>query len=1318
METTSHIQDSYEIIDQAVSLSVNMETKTVDSISHIRVKINSFNENTIFLNLVQPEIKSFRLHSAQLYHKEKNKANEKMIDKNIEYSCDFYTPSELITLCDKTLLDNTPRNLHHFEETSSKIHEFLDQGQIRITWAIKDPEKNLDKILHAYSKGWKLFFTLEFSTRVCNPIGPSFFQIINNKLYFLKDSSFGSARSLFPCQDSMSHVYYFSTFRVTFNDPSMIAICSGNLSEVQQSKSEKSFIYKINAKVSPNFLSIIIGEFYERPCSSFVSKIYSTDFEFDPVESEDFLLILSEYEQFIHISDKTNISMVLLPGIWKDDFNKNTSSPSAGPISQFFYYNTFIVNQELFLPLKFKEMNAYIISTFLKSKFLSRAVEILHFVSQSFLWILIGSITYFDDIVLFLINGQDSFSTMMNAKRNEYFKSVCQGEDRYCLSEPHFFSPNQAFQDIGYILKCNLTFICIGNFLKLNKENYRSFYSIYGKKRILTYEKFKKSIIKRFLLPRENELEERLNLLINFTGTLRLDIGFKLFKKDSKMEVEIQQSSLNKYYFADSNKNRFNIESYHSLLSIPHTIVLDVQKKMESLVAETEGIKKDEILQEKNWIVLSNSSRNSIKIIKCNFEINLIEIFKQDAKYDENIHRIFIESAESKHVLPLKSRFRRNYNKKPHQSRAENSSTAFLPDGQSELISRGALNEREKASISDEESENITFKIIPDPKKNFLFDMICRDTKANLLDHLKQAIERRESLASQLDLLQCLIRQPDKQLFTELCDFLSKKTVSCFLKTEILIILRKSAEIKSEFRIIDVLMDIIQTTKFEKDGTIKQSSFENVSQLFYFLEVIKSLVFFDKKFQASGFSDNFQKDTKIIKLILDLVKKNENSINSDDSDSYYQAFLLKILLKSAKSCHFDKICKEILRYLKTETYNNPRLKFSIVVIFRYFATFIFKNMSNFHYLVDPNISFKFSSFPIFSEHENLKPVIEHFQVLKKKLRTHPLVAPAIFSHKLFVKKQFSNFQPVDLLIYGLKYTNKDGQRFGGMIKYVLLQELVNFMLKHKSDYIVLQKKLILKNIQTLSDVIWSQISSGAALLDSRIAQLYLKIHEIIFNEYVPISYLEKDKSTMFPIDHDWMDFTQRINSDKFFLKEKKNVTFNFLSMQKKTKKGQIVSFPQNKQYDIRELIRQNFKTSKETPNSKNMMKNIINTILNEKHIMEIETNVLRNEQINYNPDIGGLHIKIKNVPHSMKKLKDKIDTIGSLEELKRELHLVVAYFKNCGYLSDEIYTEQKVFIDHLVTEGKRILREKREKEEASKQGLRFKLPGLKRTKIS
>ena len=82
---------------------------------------------------------------------------------------------------------------------------------------------------------------------------------------------------------------------------------------------------------------------------------------------------------------------VLLPGIFHNDLNVNPLNRPVTQIPQFFYYNFYLVNSELFLPPKYPELNPFILSTFLKAKFMSKVMENMRFTTEDHLWILVGT---------------------------------------------------------------------------------------------------------------------------------------------------------------------------------------------------------------------------------------------------------------------------------------------------------------------------------------------------------------------------------------------------------------------------------------------------------------------------------------------------------------------------------------------------------------------------------------------------------------------------------------------------------------------------------------------------------------------------------------------------------------------------------------------------------------------------------------------------------------------------------------------------------------------------------------------------------------
>lgn len=1322
MEAKPELILPFEIIAQSTALNIDFQKLSVESVTQLRVKINDLSCRDIHLNLLQPEIKRFRLHTPQMYQKEKNKITDKGLDSAVEFFCEMATPTQIMAHFDRVYNEKIPKNVFHFESQTALLDKLYSDGEVVVHWGLGTDEKKTEKMARAYDAGYRLFFTLEFETAVVGPTGPSFFQVYNDSVYFIKDSSFGSARSLFVCQDAIDNCYMFETLKVTVNDVKKMVLCSGELERVQQSKTERSFEYKICKKLNPSFVGIVAGEFYEFPGKGFVKQFFSTEPEIHQNDCEEILSTLARFETSVLGPDNSDTFMVLLPGVFPNDLNDNPLFRQPVPVPQFFYHGFFLVNQELFLQPKYLELNPFIVSTFLKGKFLSKVASSTQFVSEEHLWILIGSLSLIDDAAVFLINGQDSYSIQTGYRRSLYHSLVERGLDRHTLSSPRFFSPNQAFQETTYILKCGLTFLPIAAFLKLNKQNHPSYFSTFGNDKPLTYREFKRALSTKFAFKYKEALKEIVATYIDFTGTVQLELSYRVLKKESKMEIEVLQKPTSLAYFMDSNNRRFDIENYHALESRSQKLVLDLRRKFDDLIAQAGIKKKEELAEEKQSIVLANAQRNALRRARVRYQVNLIEIYKQQNKF-ERIHPIVLEGAESRHTLPLNTQFKRNYNKKPSQSRGDDKGSvqAGVPGEKAESAqeqSQAGGVDRDKLSHSEEEAEKVTFKIAPDPQRYFLFDTIVRDTRANILEHIGQSVDQRGALADQMDLLNSLVRQSDRRLPSELLSLLKQKTTGQYLKICILRTLRAKSDLHSEFRAIDLidgLMSMVKGAKFEEDGTVKPTRSENEAELMCFLEMIKTLVWFDRRQREGALVGNQNREENIIEMVLELVVKNENSINSDDSDSYYQACLLKVLLKCSKSLYFDRICQEILRYLKTETYNNPKLKFAVATIFRYFGLFIRVNMAFFHYSTAPEQGLKFAQLPIFQENEHLRPVIQHFEALRKKLRGNPLVAPAIFAHKLFIKLEFSQFRLVNLIVYGLRYVNREGARFGPLTKWALLKELVQFMTKHKQRLNGLQKELSTANVESLSELIWAQLNCGSSVVDPRLRTLYLQIYYLVFDEYIPISDVDRDRNSLFPLDSYWLQFPERLSWQKHFTKEPKIVSFRFISLLKKNKHNRVVEEPRGKAYNIRELITQSAKGSFKGLESRDVMKNIINVLLNETNISNIE-NVVIPEELNQRGSVNfGFTMQIKRVP-SIKRLKDSLDSYHSLEALRQSLLEVLTTFRNKGYFSDEVFEEERSFVDSLISEGKSLLREQLERKKASREAFKITVPGAKRVK--
>jgi hypothetical protein len=1315
MESEPELIVQNEIIDQAVALSFDIDQRTVEVVTQIRIKISNPNDHEIRLNLKQAELTNFRIHSVQLYNKTKDKLKRSTLDHKLQSSIQYASPSELYEFYTKMFAE-TPHNVYNFEEACQKMTEWEDRGHVVINWWFNESDKYNREMGNIYRKGFGLYFTIELKTKLTEPVGPVFFQKAENKIYFIKNCTFGSCRNLFPCQDQMFSWYHFSKIKISINDPKMVAICSGNLEETMRSSTHVTYTFGINKKLNPTFIGITVGEYFSYDSPTFVGRVFSVQEEKDNPDFDDILYNLKKYEKYLFSFGDEEINLVLFPGLNYIDLTKIQENRFYNPLSPYFFQNFFMINTEFFLVNKYLESNFSNIAIFLKYKFLSKAVEFTHFTDQNSLWILTGISSFIDDVMAHHVNGQADILYFLNEKKERYFEMVQTGQERYRLTLPHFFSPNQIYSDKGFCLKSNLAFICIAGFLKLKIDNYSSLFAIFNKENELSTFSFLKSLKTVY---RIKNLKRQISSIIDQTGYIRLDLNYFFNRKDNKLYINIKQIPLLQTYFINSNKKRLAIEKFFNFVSEGNKLVEKIQTGFRVHIDNSKGLLNEKVISEADSVVLANAARFPIKFWSFNLPVIVIECSSEGCK--EDIYNLDLNDKEISTAIQLKARFRRNINKKNIGDGASitdiNAIQSIGQEGQNDNIGETSVYGSEiQNSIYYEGGESSSFKLLIDPYNCFLFQVHSNESESVLFDQLDKGIKERSDLTNLMSILSALNRILNGDIISKFCSMLSKKEIPIYLKLKILQILEQNREDFLIGRVPDVLIHLIKSIKYDDDGTLRPNIFKEYPNFFYFLNLIKVLLKYDKSLKnISRSKEPVPNDDSIVLVILTLIKKNDNSINPND-DAYYQGFIIRCLLKCLNSRYFDKICKEILRYIKTEHYNKPRNKYIICTIFLFFARFVTRNMKLLHYTLQKLHSNKFSLLEIFAENQNLKLILEYFQNLKKTYKGNTIVAAAIFRHKLFVKKSIKGYKTADILIYAMKYIRKMGARFGSITEQILVAEFYKYVMKNKDRVEKLQMNLNLKNIDLLAQMIWGQMNCGMALVDPIFRHWFFKIYEAIFDEYVPICYFEKERNVLFPIDTYWLEVTKRVNFEKYFTKEKKFISFKYLSLQKKTKKGQIISPPQNFKYNIRDIILQNFKVNKETLTKRNMMKHIVNILLTEKIIMKIENDFLKSEQLSPQEEKGEFTFKLKNNVYSIKDIKRRLikPEINTLGRLKQEIFTVIDYFNSKNFINEGVYKEYVNFVALLISEAQKILKEKLEKEEAQNENMKIKLP-LRRT---
>lgn len=127
----------------------------------------------------------------------------KILDRKFTFSTSYVSPAEHAELYRNLMNSFGSHSVHDFRQLSRFCQTQEDRGFLTINFQIVEDSEFRAKLEKKFRKGYKLFCTLEISTRVSNPQGPVFFHTDGETNYFIKNSGFHSARNLFPCVDTL-----------------------------------------------------------------------------------------------------------------------------------------------------------------------------------------------------------------------------------------------------------------------------------------------------------------------------------------------------------------------------------------------------------------------------------------------------------------------------------------------------------------------------------------------------------------------------------------------------------------------------------------------------------------------------------------------------------------------------------------------------------------------------------------------------------------------------------------------------------------------------------------------------------------------------------------------------------------------------------------------------------------------------------------------------------------------------------------------------------------------------------------------------------
>jgi hypothetical protein len=223
-----HINRNYNIVDQALSLSLNFDTSTVEGYTTVRFKLfkKSLTENVLQVRLCakQMNIESMELDTLQMYHQETNDVKTFPSKVQVKYTINP-SPEKQLAIIQKHL-NSIPKSTFAIKNMTKKIFKHENEGFIKLS--IELSEKAIKKLVSFWGKGYNLYMTAKVKFSIQEPIiGGQFLRNSENMPYFLKDNKLAYSRCLFPCLDSIEDYYKISKLRVAFNRPEYAIFCYG-----------------------------------------------------------------------------------------------------------------------------------------------------------------------------------------------------------------------------------------------------------------------------------------------------------------------------------------------------------------------------------------------------------------------------------------------------------------------------------------------------------------------------------------------------------------------------------------------------------------------------------------------------------------------------------------------------------------------------------------------------------------------------------------------------------------------------------------------------------------------------------------------------------------------------------------------------------------------------------------------------------------------------------------------------------------------------------------------------------------------------------
>lgn len=1282
-----------------------------------------------------------------MYNKE-TQQREHFDESNYTKDC-FYPDTIRQLAVIKSNFDRTQKSCFLMREVMKKIYQQETVGFIQANLILNSKSRN--RIEQLFALDYLAYITIKVEFFVDEPlVAGQFYRSSEGGYFFSKCNKMSYARALFPCLDFIDDYYKVSKLRVVTDYKGSQVISMGKLVAHEVVGNREVWDFDINKVINVSYLPLMVGKFETVPLMlgarkvNIICQTKNLAFRVHTTERDhiEFLNRLYEFDlQKLRLKNSM-IEEYQWLYLDSDDYypleeTTNNRFVYRGDCS--FFYKTVVLDSGIVIDKKSVETHLFNECEAVLRYSYTLHLERIAPKSHNDYWIFTGSAQFAADMFLMVHSTDELFTQyVFEKKRRAYLEMVTQGKDVNPLNVPHFSHPSESCFDQCYNLKSCLVFHLMFSSLKLTKHRVseltpmflgEEYYDENRKPHPMSYTETKKVFKKiRHDFGTVN-LRANLEQFLQNTGTAELNCDYTHNRKDNRIKITIRQTPLQLQFYKTVMEERFKLESEIKRSSPIQEILRMFETSLCNLQTDSQGLISTDSVQaflNDDGRIIMNACHASLKYLKGKFDVLVTET--NDIELNEERHDIKIEDkAEQQLSFDLRTKFRRIVPKKG----GEIDASGIAVDGGGYYTSGpggyGAVERGDNVMIGG--APYLWFKI--DPENHYLHRINIRDGENIYIAQLEKELKDQTDLSNAYRILESLTHCANSSTQNRLTSHVHSKDIDQLIKIEMVNTLMavvttpqlSNGQInnlcteKNANKILDLIINLIKKLKFESDQSLKPNDFSHDYLLLNHL--IQEVTIFERKIQKQTHSketnngtlkEMAQTDEVIIDILLSLLQKNDNSQNHYD-DTFYQANILRSLFRCVNKVNFNLILTEVDRFLNIEYYTHYDYKYLIDTIFSELITFI----ANHYDSLGISLANGSMSDVSFYENSNLKrfpqlsKCLKPFKQLSEKHRFDPILCRSVFLLNFTIKKRIEKLKPWELLLWGLKYVEETRKLTSSFICNKILEALLENLEKIRPDLRKMQTDLNVQNARKISGLLFEICTSPYAFLDIYYRYLTLGVYRLMYDDFVPVCEMvmgQEDKF-IFPLDPNWLNFKFEMNLENANAAEKKIFTLNLLSMhnRKKTISGQIAPSQGSAQYNLRDLLFQNFKFNKESPTWRNLSKQIISVLMSEKTTSDIENKFLDDNDQEASEAPGNstdLVLRIK-TSVSLKDLKRKLmkpcQQINSIDQFKEELFKVIDFYLTKDYIGREVYDEYNQFARALIAEVESYLKEKAQKEE-------------------